>query len=229
VGRDEITIYEITYHGINDYYWPMYSVRPPKLLKRLLKGVIWDIPTNDKAIYLTFDDGPNPVITPWVVNLLKQFNAKASFFCVGSNVEKYRDVYEMILADGHAIGNHTYSHKNGWKTRRETYLADVQRCSAVFQSKLFRPPYGKLRRSHYRRIKEDYKVVMWDVLSGDFDRKISSEKCLANVLDNSRSGSVIVFHDSEKALEKLYFTLPKVLEHFSNKGYAFRAIPEQGF
>lgn len=203
----------------------MYSVRPPKLLKRLLKGVIWDLPAKDKAIYLTFDDGPNPVITPWVVNLLKQYDAKATFFCVGGNVEKYREVYDLILADNHIVGNHTYSHKNGWRTRREKYLEDVDRCSTVFPAKLFRPPYGKLRKSHYMRIKESYQIVMWDVLSGDFDQKISNEKCLTNVLDNATSGSVIVFHDSEKALKKLYFTLPKVLEHFSNLGYSFKAIP----
>ena len=203
----------------------MYSVRPPKLLKRLLRDVVWDIPGEDKVIYLTFDDGPNLVITPWVLDLLKTYEAKATFFCVGSNVEKYRAVFNMVLAAGHAVGNHTYSHKNGWKTRRETYLEDVKRCSAVFPAMLFRPPYGKLRKSHYKRIKEDYKIVMWDVLSGDFDRTISNERCLANVLDNARAGSVIVFHDSEKALKKLYYTLPKVLEHFSHLGYAFKAIP----
>ena len=203
----------------------MYSVRPPKLLKRLLKGVVWDVPTDSKTIYLTFDDGPNPVITPWVLNLLKSYSASATFFCVGSNVEKYRDVFEMVLADNHVVGNHTYSHKNGWKTRREKYLDDVKRCSEVFSAKLFRPPYGKLRKSHYNRIKEEYKIVMWDVLSGDFDRKISNEKCLSNVLDNARSGSVIVFHDSEKALKKLYYTLPRVLDHFSKEGYSFQTIP----
>ena len=203
----------------------MYSVRPPKLLKRLLRDVVWDIPGEDKVIYLTFDDGPNPVITPWVLDLLKTYEAKATFFCVGSNVEKYRAAYNMVLAAGHAVGNHTYSHKNGWKTRRETYLEDVKRCSTVFPTMLFRPPYGKLRKSHYKRIKEDYKIVMWDVLSGDFDHTISNERCLANVLDNARAGSIIVFHDSEKALKKLYYTLPKVLEHFSHLGYAFKAIP----
>jgi peptidoglycan/xylan/chitin deacetylase (PgdA/CDA1 family) len=187
--------------------------------------VVWDIPGKDKVIYLTFDDGPNPVITPWVLDLLKTYEAKATFFCVGSNVEKYRAAYNMVLAAGHAVGNHTYSHKNGWKTRRETYLEDVKRCSSVFPAMLFRPPYGKLRKSHYKRIKEDYKIVMWDVLSGDFDHTISNERCLANVLDNARAGSVIVFHDSEKALKKLYYTLPKVLEHFSHLGYAFKAIP----
>jgi len=202
----------------------MYSVRPPKLLKRLLRDVVWDIPGKDKVIYLTFDDGPNPVITPWVLDLLKTYEAKATFFCVGSNVEKYPEAYDMVVTAGHAVGNHTYSHKNGWKTRRETYLEDVKRCSAIFSAKLFRPPYGKLRKSHYKRIKEDYKIVMWDVLSGDFDRTISNERCLANVLDNARAGSVIVFHDSEKALEKLHYTLPKVLEHFSHLGYAFKAI-----
>ncbi|MBL4657701.1 MAG: polysaccharide deacetylase family protein [Flavobacteriales bacterium] len=203
----------------------MYSDRPPKLLKRLLKDVIWDIPDKNKVLYLTFDDGPNPVITPWVINLLKQYKASATFFCVGSNVEKYKEVYDLVLADDHVVGNHTYSHKNGWKTRREKYLADVDKCSKVFSAKLFRPPYGKLRKSHYKRLKEDYQIVMWDVLSGDFDRKISNEKCLSNVLDNARGGSVIVFHDSEKALKKLYYTLPKVLEHFSKLGYTFRAIP----
>lgn len=203
----------------------MYSIRPPKLLKRLLRDVVWDIPGGDKVIYLTFDDGPNPVITPWVLDLLKAYEAKATFFCVGSNVEKYREVYDMVVAAGHAVGNHTYSHKNGWKTRRERYLEDVARCSAVFPASLFRPPYGKLRKSHYKRIREHYKIVMWDVLSGDFDRSLSNERCLANVLDHARAGSVVVFHDSEKALKKLYYALPKVLEHYSGLGYAFRAIP----
>jgi len=202
----------------------MYSVRPPKLLKRLLRDVVWDIPGADKVIYLTFDDGPNPVITPWVLDLLKTYEAKATFFCVGSNVEKYPEVYDRVVAAGHAVGNHTYSHRNGWKTRREAYLEDVARCSAVFSSSLFRPPYGKLRKSHYKRIREHYKIVMWDVLSGDFDRSLSNESCLANVVNHATAGSVVVFHDSEKALKKLYYTLPKVIEHFSGLGYSFRAI-----
>lgn len=206
----------------------MYSVRPPKILKRLLKDVIWDIPGQSKAIYLTFDDGPNPVITPWVLSLLKQYNAKATFFCVGGNVEKYREVYDLTIADNHVIGNHTYSHKNGWRTRRENYLEDVRKCSSVFPSTLFRPPYGKLRKTHYKSIREDYKIVMWDVLSGDFDKKLPNEKCLSNVLDNTTPGSVIVFHDSEKALKKLYYTLPKVLDHFSREGYTFKAISGTG-
>jgi len=202
----------------------MYSVRPPKLLKRLLRDVIWDIPGKGRDMYLTFDDGPNPVITPWVLNLLKDYEAKATFFCVGGNVEKYREVYDLLLKENHMVGNHTYSHKNGWKTRREAYLADVKTCSTVFPATLFRPPYGKLRKSHYKRIKEDYKIVMWDVLSGDFDQKLSNEKCLANVIDNAKAGSVVVFHDSEKALKKLHYVLPRVLEHFSSLGYSFRAI-----
>ncbi len=202
----------------------MYKVRTPNLIKNIYTNIIWDVPSEENIIYLTFDDGPNPIITPWVLQILNTYNAKATFFCVGTNVEAYNEVYSQIIEEDHAVGNHTYDHLNGWKTRKDVYLDNVRKCEKVVESKLFRPPYGKLRKSHYQELKEDFTIVMWDVISGDFDRRTSGDRCLRNVLNNTKKGSVIVFHDSEKALKKLCYVLPKVLEHFSNQGFVFKAL-----
>jgi len=202
----------------------MYKVRTPNLVKNIYTKIIWDVPSRDNILYLTFDDGPNRVITPWVLQTLQNFKAKATFFCVGNNVEKYNEVYTQIIEEGHVVGNHTYDHLNGWKTRKDVYLDNVNKCKKVIKSRLFRPPYGKLRKSHYENLKKEFTIVMWDVISGDFDRRTSNKKCLLNVVNNAKKGSVVVFHDSEKALKKLHYTLPRVLEHFSNQGFVFKSL-----
>lgn len=202
----------------------MYLAKTPKVLKRTYPKYLWDFTSIEKSIYLTFDDGPTPEITSWVLAELKKFNAKATFFCIGKNVEQHPDLFKQVLAEGHAVGNHTYSHLNGWETKSFPYLKDVVKCSKVFQSNLFRPPYGKITRFQAKAILSDYIIVMWDVLSADFDKNSSPEKCLKNVIENAKKGSIIVFHDSLKAEKNLKYALPKVLEHFSKQGFQFKAI-----
>jgi len=185
---------------------------------------VWSIDTKEKKIYLTFDDGPHPVATPFVLDELKKYNARATFFCIGKNVENNPELYARILAEGHQTGNHTQNHLNGWKTADEAYLSDVRLAARNIQSTLFRPPYGRIRSRQARRLNE-YKIVMWDVLSGDFDLTITKEACLQNVLKFTSSGSIVVFHDSGKAWDKLRYSLPLMLEHFSKKEYKFLPIP----
>ena len=184
-------------------------------------------------VYLTFDDGPHPTITPWVLNELKQYGAKATFFCIGQNVVKFGNVYEQVLADGHGVGNHTFHHLNGWKTNSNTYVANVVKAAEVVPSTLFRPPYGKIKMAQARQLRhaingEPMKVIMWDVLSADFDGTISPAKCTENVLENVQPGSIVVFHDSEKAFPNLRLTLPEVLSSLKENGYRFEKIPMDG-
>lgn len=202
----------------------MYLVKSPFFLKKYYSNFVWKIPTAEKIIYLTFDDGPTPEITEWTLTTLKKFNAKATFFCIGANVVKYSGIFQQIINQGHAIGNHTHHHLNGWHTDKEIYFRNIKKCEEVVKSNLFRPPYGRIKKSQYELIKDDYKVIMWDVLSGDFDPKTSPEKCLSNVKNNTTEGSVVVFHDSLKAADNLKYTLPKVLEYFTEKGYRFEGV-----
>lgn len=202
----------------------MYLVRPPYLLKRLYPKTVWRIPAEDNTLYLTFDDGPVPSITPWVLETLKQFHAKATFFCVGENVRKHKNIYERLISEGHSTGNHTYNHLNAWKTSTAEYLDNIDLCSREVASALFRPPYGKLTRQIYSNISKHYNVIMWDVLSGDYDAATSPEKCFRNVTRYTRPGSVIVFHDSLKAERNLRYALPRVLEYYDSNGYRFEKL-----
>jgi peptidoglycan/xylan/chitin deacetylase (PgdA/CDA1 family) len=204
-----------------------YSVKTPWWLKLLYQTCIWDIKGREKVIYLTFDDGPHPTITPFVLDELKKYNAKATFFCIGKNVAEHNIVYRRITTEDHTIGNHTHNHLNGWKTKDEVYLQNVTEAAKLINSNLFRPPYGKIKQSQLKQLSThpfNMKAIMWSVLSGDFDRKLSPEKCLQHVLKNTTSGSIIVFHDSEKAFERLEYALPRVLKYFSEKGYTFEKI-----
>jgi peptidoglycan/xylan/chitin deacetylase (PgdA/CDA1 family) len=203
----------------------LYLVNPPFLLKKYYgEKVIWQMPSVGKELFLTFDDGPHPEITPAVLDLLKKIDAKATFFCVGENVEKYPEVYKEILRNGHSIGNHTFNHLNGIKTKTEEYIANIEQCSLSVYSKLFRPPYGMLKRSQVKQLSSNYTVVMWDTLSGDYDLKTSEEECWRNVRDHAKSGSIVVFHDSEKAKKNMFYALTKTLEYFSELGFSFSAI-----
>ena len=180
-------------------------------------------------MYLSFDDGPHPEITLWVLEELRKYGAEATFFCVGNNVELHEGVYRKIVEDGHAVGNHTYHHLNGWKTPDDTYLDDVAKACQLIRSNLFRPPYGRIRRKQAKKIPlvmgdPDARVVMWDVLSADFDQTISPARCLQNVVSHASEGSVVVFHDSEKAERNLRHSLPGTLKVLSGKGFSFKKI-----
>lgn len=199
--------------------------RAPKFLKPISSHLVWSIEPHQKEIYLTFDDGPHPEITPWVLAELKKYNAKATFFLVGENASKYPEVVQSILDHGHHIGNHTYNHIKGWNTSAYKYYKNTLKCEDQFHSSLFRPPYGRITRAQHKRLSKRYKIIMWSVLSGDYDRKLSPKKIVRGVINNTVPGSVIVFHDSEKAEKNLRNSLPKVLMHLSKKGFISKAIP----
>ena len=173
---------------------------------------------------MTFDDGPIPDVTPWVLEQLAAYSAKATFFMIGDNVQKHPTIYQQVIDEDHRIGNHTFNHFDGWKTANQTYFDNIEKCAEHIDSKLFRPPYGKLKPSQAKHLRKQYNIVLWDVLSGDFDKTISSEKCLNNVLRQAKNGSIIVFHDSLKAEKHLRYVLPKVLDFYHKKGFVFRAI-----
>ncbi|MFT4094119.1 MAG: polysaccharide deacetylase family protein [Niabella sp.] len=203
----------------------MYFVKTPFWLKKLFNAYTWDIKTSEKILYLTFDDGPHPVATPFVLNELDKYNAKATFFCLGKNVIQHPDIYKELLLKGHAVGNHTHNHLNGWKVNVSDYIANVREASRYIQSSFFRPPYGRISKKQGQALKKDqYSIIMWDVLSGDFNLKLSPENCLKNVTLKAAPGSVVVFHDSQKAFKNLSYALPKILEYFDNWGFIFNPI-----
>ncbi len=219
----------------------MYLIKTPWLLKKFYpESLTWNKNRNQKNIYLTFDDGPIPIVTPYVVKTLKRYNAKATFFCIGDNISKHTEIFDQLKADGHTIGNHTYQHLNGWKNKDENYLDDIIKCQELTQSELFRPPYGRIKKSQIKRLMDlgaktqevkaapqsahISQIIMWDVLSGDFDTKLSPEKCLNNVLKHTENGSIVVFHDSLKAWDRLEYALPRMIEYFSEKGYLFKSL-----
>lgn len=203
----------------------MYLSKSPGILRSLTrKNLIWEFAGRQKEIFLTFDDGPIPGITPAVLEILKDYQAKATFFCVGDNVSRHPEVYSQVIGAGHATGNHTYHHLNGWKTPLRDYLDDIEKCSRLVSSPLFRPPYGRIRPSYINPLSAGYRIVMWSVLSGDFDRETSQEKVLSNVLQHTTGGSIVVFHDSLKAGERMFYALPRFLDHFTGLGYRFSSI-----
>ena len=194
----------------------------------MFPNYVWDIATNDHTIYLTFDDGPTPDITNWTLDLLNQYQAKATFFCIGNNIEKHPEIFKNILKNDHAVGNHTQNHVKGWRTKTKEYLDDIHRAKASIElvpSTLFRPPYGQITPKQGKQlINLGYKIIMWDVLSFDWDATISKEDCYQNVISKTKNGSIIVFHDSVKAANHMQYTLPKVLKYFSEKGYVFKSL-----
>lgn len=205
----------------------MYLTKTPDFVQNMFPNLVWKMKNDGaKSIYLSFDDGPIPEITPWVLDQLDKYDAKASFFCVGQNVKSYPDIFNRLKANGHSIGNHTHDHLSGWKTSNMDYFRNVRYCNELVDSTLFRPPYGRLKNKQALYLQRNYKVVMWDILSGDFDPKITKEECLENVISKATNGSIIVFHDSLKAKEKLTYVLPKVLKHFSKLGYSFKNLEE---
>lgn len=179
---------------------------------------------NTPNIYLSFDDGPIPELTPWVLDVLNYYNIKATFFCVGENVTKYPEIFKRIVNEQHQIGNHTYNHLKGWNVNTNTYIQNIIKCQEFIPSKLFRPPYGKISKSQYNLLTNNFKVVFWDVLSYDFDAFISPEQCLKNSIKYSRNGSIIVFHDNIKAERNLKYALPRYIEYFLNLNYQFKTL-----
>jgi peptidoglycan/xylan/chitin deacetylase (PgdA/CDA1 family) len=211
-----------------------YLVKTPVLVQRLYPKRIWAFPEEVDSVFLTFDDGPIPEVTPWVLDTLKAYEAKATFFCIGQNVEKHPDIFRRIISEGHTIGNHTHSHLKGWQTSTSEYINDFEMAEDIIRSslpniedsvKLFRPPYGKLTSTQAAKIlKNDYQIVMWDVLSYDFDQEISEGICLENVEKHLEPGSIVVFHDSLKAEKNLRFTLPKLLTVLESKSWRSKRI-----
>ncbi len=204
----------------------IYLTKTPGWLKKLYPTCLWEMPSDRKVLYLTFDDGPHGGATPFVLEQLQRFQAKATFFCIGKNVESEPDLYKSILRQGHRVGNHTWNHVNGWKTADKDYLNEVLKTRDLVDSKLFRPPYGKISAFQIRALVNEmaYQVVMWGVLSGDFDQSIDGKKCAKRVISNAKPGSIIVFHDSAKGFPRLEIALPEILAHFANLGYVFETL-----
>jgi peptidoglycan-N-acetylglucosamine deacetylase len=204
----------------------MYWHKNNFLIKQLYPSFIWNKPTHIKDIYLTFDDGPIPDVTEWVLEQLAVYQAKATFFCVGDNIRKYPLVFEKVKQGGHNIGNHTYHHLNGWKTPAAEYFKNVAACQQVagIPVNLFRPPYGKITRKQAAHIRLTHQIIMWDVLSGDFDQQLPAQICLRKSIQHTEKGTIIIFHDSLKAWKNLKEVLPAYLAHFSNLGYSFQRL-----
>jgi peptidoglycan/xylan/chitin deacetylase (PgdA/CDA1 family) len=203
----------------------MNIYHPPQWLRKLYPSVQWNVETADKTIYLTFDDGPTPEVTDWVIDMLDKYNAKATFFCIGRNVDRFPDIFKKIILKGHSVGNHTYSHLNGWRCSVQEYAEDVSLASQHIPGKLFRPAYGRISSKQIKVLKaQGYHLVLWDVLSEDYNQHNSPKRCFNFVKKYSSPGAIIVFHDSEKAKKNLYGALPLVLEHFSKLGYNFKAL-----
>lgn len=212
--------------GINMFY----LTHTPWWLRKIYPTCTWHIPVKDKTVFLTFDDGPHTEATPFVLQQLNQYNAKATFFCIGKNVVRHPEIFQQIQAAGHAVGNHTMNHANGWNTTDDDYLKEIMEADALIHSNLFRPPYGRIKKSQIRILQtseirhQKSQIIMWSVLSGDFDTEIDGEKCFQNVIKSIKPGSIIVFHDSQKAMPRLQYALPKVLEWLKENGYESKAI-----
>jgi peptidoglycan/xylan/chitin deacetylase (PgdA/CDA1 family) len=197
------------------------------ILKWLFPQYTWNIPSSEKVIYLTFDDGPIPEVTPWVLQTLSDFHAKATFFCVGDNVRKHPDTFKAILDAGHTVGNHTHHHLNGWKTPLDVYLTDVKKAENYIASSLFRPPYGRLLPRQASALLESKSIIMWSVLTRDYAASLPPESCLRRSIKKTTPGAIVLFHDSLKAEKNLKYVLPRYLAHFKALGYRFAALPQK--
>jgi peptidoglycan/xylan/chitin deacetylase (PgdA/CDA1 family) len=199
--------------------------KPPKFLLNLFPALVWDVPARERGdVFLTFDDGPTPGITEWILDELARHGAKATFFCLGRNVEAHPELYRRILAEGHAVGNHTYGHAKGWRENSAGYVADVEHASDFISGMLFRPPYGRISPAQARLVGLRYRIVMWNIISRDYNRRLSPEKCLDNVIRHVREGDIVVFHDSHKAFRNMSYALPRVLDYLDANGMRSKAI-----
>lgn len=205
----------------------MYLLRIPHILRKLVPDSLWEMPNDEHnpKVYLTFDDGPHPEATPFVLEQLEKYDAKATFFCIGKNVIEFPSIYEQVLEKGHAVGNHTHNHLKGSSTKVKDYVEDVQQAATFISSSLFRPPYGRIKSMQVKALKKlNYKIVMWSLLSGDFDQSITAQRCLENVVLNIKPGDIVVFHDSQKAWQNLSYTLPRVLEHCKRNKWTMESL-----
>jgi len=202
-----------------------YIVHPPEMLRSYYKNVTWRIPVDEKKLFITFDDGPIPDITPWALDLLSKYNAKATFFCIGRNVERHPEVFSQILDEGHKVGNHSYSHVRGMFKDHEEYLADIELGQKFIKAQYFRPPHGRIKRNQVEILKNQYTIILWDVLCMDFDTKLTPEKCWKNVVNYTKPGAIVVFHDSVKAEPRMKYALEKTLDHYGDKGFQFDVLP----
>ena len=203
----------------------------PKWFQRMFPGYTWQLPNGQKTIYLTFDDGPIPEITEWVLDTLKKYNIKASFFVVGENVSKHPEIFRKLVKDRHVVGNHTFHHVRGWETSTPMYLVDAGLCKEVImenggdEPKYFRPPHGRIKPSQAKELRNQYELLMWNVLTIDYDKNFNKEKCLRNSIKATSKGAIVVFHDSLKAEKNLKYVLPRYIEHFLAQGYSFEPLP----
>ena len=200
------------------------SIQVPDLLRPLLGKLTWRRDPSSKVIYITFDDGPVPEVTPLVLDLLDKHNIKATFFCVGDNVRKHPEVYAEVLRRGHKTGNHTFNHIKGFSFSEDEYVANVEKAAEYIDSELFRPPYGRIKRSQIKRLQSKYEIIMWDLITYDYDRKLSKESILRSVKHYSRNGSIIVFHDSIKAKDNMLAVLPMAIEYWNSQGYTYGVL-----
>jgi peptidoglycan-N-acetylglucosamine deacetylase len=211
----------------------MIPFRTPFILPYLYPSLLWRMPSDQKTLYLTFDDGPVPGPTEFVLDTLQSSGVKGTFFCIGDNIKKHPHVFRRIADGGHSIGNHTFNHLNGWKTETQKYVNNVKLCDYQISStdpsltegnqRLFRPPYGRITVKQIKLLK-DLQIVMWDVLTHDYNQRMSPEYCLEHAIRATRNGSIIVFHDSLKAAKNMLFMLPRYIDHFSSEGYSFKSL-----
>jgi peptidoglycan/xylan/chitin deacetylase (PgdA/CDA1 family) len=212
------------------FYW----IKTNFLVKKVFSKYVWDVPNNEKKVFLTFDDGPTPEITEWTLSQLEKFEAKATFFCIGDNINKFPEIFNSVLSKGHSVGNHTFNHLKGWETSTKEYIENVALCQEAISKHsktvnlkpaIFRPPYGRIKRNQAKELRKlGYKIIMWDILTADFDADVNPVQCLQNVLQNVTSGSIIVFHDSKKAFRNLEYALPKTLEFLKENGFSFAIL-----
>lgn len=188
------------------------------------KSLVWNVPTNEKKIFLTFDDGPIPEVTPKVLDILNAYDVKATFFCVGENITKNPDIFKMVLDRGHKIGNHSYNHLKGWNTENTNYYENINKFNEIYKTDIFRPPYGKISPNQILELKSKYEIILWSVLTYDYDKKVSPEACLNIAIDNSKRGAIVVFHDSIKASDNMLYALPRYIEKMKERGYEFEIL-----
>ncbi len=202
----------------------MFKHTIPSIFPLIAPNVTWKVKTNDKVLYLTFDDGPHPTITPMVLSILEEYNAKATFFCVGDNVTKYPEIFNDIINKGHTVGNHTFNHIKGWQSTNQSYIDNIKKAAEVIPSNLFRPPYGRIKPSQIKLLKNDYRIIMWSILTRDYDKSLNPYTALKHLNKITKPGDVVVFHDSEKAKENMLIMLKGMLQHFNQQQYRFKAL-----
>lgn len=202
----------------------MFKHTIPSIFPLIAPNVTWKVKTNDKVLYLTFDDGPHPTITPMVLSILEEYNAKATFFCVGDNVTKYPEIFNEIINKGHAVGNHTFNHIKGWQSTNEAYVNNIKKAAEVIPSNLFRPPYGRIKPSQIKLLKNDYRIVMWSILTRDYDKSLNPHTALKQLIKLTKPGDIVVFHDSEKAKQNMLVMLKGMLQHFHQQQYQFKTL-----